>query len=196
MPQLNSTLHADAIEEGTAAAAPVNCWALTVKCAAFGSFWWERPGATIADRAFMNTTGFTPKKNTPKKKVRCWCKPKCQYGGIVRINSNRPDLITRYEDLIGDVCRSPGVVRSGSENRLFLHPQVRRRSRIDCYLVRLASAQHGFVNLESGPFAGQIQLVSASKRQGQQEVLILMWPSSSVTTTLGKLELSWILKHQ
>ena len=48
----------------------------------------------------------------------------------------------------------------------------------------------------SQPFSGHVQLVSASARGRAQQVLILMWPGSKVTTTLGRLELSWILEHQ
>lgn len=165
---------------------------LIVKCAGFGSVWWQRPGATLAHRAVMNTTGFVK----GAEEVRCWCKPKLKYGGVVRINCNRSKPITRYEDLIGEVYQSPGVVRVGIENRLLLHPKVSSHLPIDCYLVQLISGIHGWVNLASRPFSEQVQFVSASKRYGQQEVLVLMWPGSTVTTTLGKLEVPWILKRQ
>jgi hypothetical protein len=160
---------------------------LVVKCVSFGSLWWERPGDTIANRAVMNTTGFSPRE------VRWWCEPTILYGGVVRINSNRPNLIIRYDDLIGECYRSDGVVRNGNENRLFLHPRVSTTFPIDCYLVRISNARHGFVNLDSHPFTGQIQLVSASKRYDQQELLLLMWPGSAVTTSLGRLELACLL---
>ena len=68
--------------------------------------------------------------------------------------------------------------------------------RIDCYLVALDSAIHGSIDLPSQPFSGHVQLVSASERGRAQQLLILMWPGSTVTTTLGRLELSWILERQ
>jgi hypothetical protein len=55
---------------------------------------------------------------------------------------------------------------------------------------------YGSIDLTSHPFSGHVQLVSASERGRAQQLLILMWPYSTVTTTLGRLELSWILERQ
>jgi hypothetical protein len=144
----------------------------------------------LTDTALMNTTGFV----LGSREVRCWCSP--ETSGVVRINCNRSRPIARYEDEVGGVFLSHGVQRSGRENRLLLHPRVSESLRIDCYLVALDSAVHGSVDLHSQPFSGHVQLVSASERGRAQQVLILMWPGSKVTTTFGRLELSWILEHQ
>jgi hypothetical protein len=144
----------------------------------------------LTDTALMNTTGFV----LGSREVRCWCSP--ETSGVVRINCNRSRPIARYEDEVGGVFLSHGVQRSGRENRLLLHPRVSESLRIDCYLVALDSAVHGSVDLSSRPFSGHVQLVSASERGRAQQVLILMWPGSKVTTTFGRLELSWILEHQ
>jgi hypothetical protein len=163
---------------------------LAVKWAGSGALWWCRLGATLADTAVMNTTGFV----LGAREVRCWRSP--ETSGIVRINCNRSRPIARYEDEIGGVFLSHGVVRASRENRLLLHPRVTERSRIDCYLVALDSAAHGLVDLRSRPFSGHVQLISASGRGRAQQLLILMWPGSKVTTTFGTLELSWILERQ
>jgi hypothetical protein len=163
---------------------------LTVKWAGCGSLWWRRPGATIADTALMNTSGFIH----GSREARCWCTP--ETSGFVRINCNRSRPIVRYEDEVGGVYLSDGVVRAGAENRLLLHPRVSDRLPIDCYVVALHSAMHGSIDLTSHPFSGHVQLVSASERRRAQQLLILMWPYSTVTTTLGRLELSWILERQ
>jgi len=163
---------------------------LAVKWAGSGALWWSRPGATLTDTALMNTTGFV----LGSREVRCWCSP--ETSGVVRINCNRSRPIARYEDEVGGVFLSHGVQRSGRENRLLLHPRVSESLRIDCYLVALDSAVHGSVDLHSQPFSGHVQLVSASERGRAQQVLILMWPGSKVTTTFGRSELSWILEHQ
>ncbi len=163
---------------------------LTVKWAGCGALWWRRPGATPAATALMNTTGFI----RGSRGVRCWCAP--ETSGYVRGNCNRRRPITWYEDEVGGVYLSDGVVRVGAENRLLLHPRVNDRLPIDCYLVALQSAIHGSINLTSRPFSGHVQLVSASARGCAQQLLVLMWPGSTVTTTLGRLELSWILERQ
>ncbi len=163
---------------------------LAVKWAGCGSLWWHRPGATLARTALMNTTGFVH----GSREVRCWCTP--ETSGIVRLNCNRSRPIARYEDGVGGVYLSVGVVRAGAQNRLLLHPRVSDRLPVDCYLVALQSAIHGSIDLSSHPFSGHVQLVSASERGGAQELLALMWPGSTVMSTLGRLELSWILKRQ
>ena len=163
---------------------------LIVKWAGCASLWWRRPGSTLADTALMNTTGFIHGSH----EVRCWCAP--ETGGFVHINCNRSRPITRYEDEVGEVYLSDGVVRAGAENRLLLHPRVSGLLPVDCYLVALYSAIHGTIDLPSQPFSGNVQLVSASARGRAQQILILMWPGSKVTTTLGRLELSWILERQ
>jgi hypothetical protein len=84
----------------------------------------------------------------------------------------------------------------GAENRFLLHPRVSGLLPVDCYLVALYSAIYGTIDLPSQPFSGNVQLVSASARGRAQQILILMWPGSKVTTTLGRLELSWILERQ
>ena len=163
---------------------------LAVKWVGCGALWWSRPGATLAETAVMNTTGFV----LGTREVRRWCSP--ETGGIVRINCNRSYPIARYEDEVGGVFLSQGVQRSGQQNRLLLHPRVSERRRIDCYLVALDSAVHGSVDLPSRPFSGHVQLVSASERGRVQQLLLLMWPDSKVTTTFGRLELSWLLERQ
>ena len=163
---------------------------LTVKWAGCGALWWSRPGATLAEAAVMNTTGFV----MGAREVRRWCSP--ETSGIVRINCNRSYPIARYENEVGGVFLSQGVVRSGQQNRLLLHPRVSERRRINCYLVALDSAVHGSVDLPSRPFSRHVQLVSASERGRVQQLLLLMWPDSKVTTTFGRLELSWLLERQ
>jgi len=163
---------------------------LTVKWAGCGSLWWCKPGTTLADTALMNTTGFVH----GSRQSRCWCAP--EISGLVRINCNRSRPVTRYEEEVGGVYFSDGVVRAGAENRLFLHPRVSDRLPIDCYLVALNHDIHGSVRQRSHAFSGQVQIISVSERKGAQQVLVLMWPGSTVTTTLGRLELSWILERQ
>lgn len=163
---------------------------LTVKWAGCGSLWWRRPGATTAETALMNTTGFIH----GSRKVRCWCAP--ETNGIVRINCNRSRPIIRYESEVGGVYLSAGIARMGAENRLLLHPRVSDRLPVDCYLVALDHDIHGSIRHLCSAFAGQVQLVAGSERNGAQQVLVLMWPGSAVATTLGRLELSWILEHQ
>jgi hypothetical protein len=163
---------------------------LTVKWVGCGSLWWRRPGATIADTALMNTTGFIH----GSREARCWSTP--ETSGFVRINCNRPRPIVRYEDEVGGVYLSDGVVRAGAENRLLLHPRVSDRLPVDCFLVALNHDIHGSIRQRSGAFSGQVQIVSVSEREGAQQLLVLMWPYSTVTTTLGRLELSWILERQ
>jgi hypothetical protein len=163
---------------------------LTVKWAGCGSLWWHRPGANIAGTALMNTTGFIHGSH----EARCWCTP--ETSGIVRLNCNRSRPITRYEEEVGRVYLTDGVVRAGGENRLLLHPRVSDRHPIDCYLVALNHDVHGLIRQRSHAFSGQAQIISVSERKGAQQVLVLMWPGSTVTTTLGRLELSWILERQ
>jgi len=163
---------------------------LTVKWAGCGSLWWRRPGATLADTALMNTSGFI----LGSREVRCWSAP--ETSGFVRINCNRSRPVTRYEDEVGGVYHSDGVVRAGVENRLLLHPRVSDRLPVDCFLVALNHDIHGSIRQVSGAFTGRVQIVSVSERKGAQQLLVLMWPGSTVTTTLGRLELSWILEHQ
>ena len=163
---------------------------LIVKWAGCGALWWRRPGVTLTDTALMNTTGFIH----GSREARCWCTP--ETSGFVRINCNRSRPITRYEDEVGGTYLSDGVVRAGAENRLLLHPRVSGRLPVDCYLVALHSELHGSIHLPSQPFSGHVQLVSASERGLAQQFLILMWLGSKVTTTLGRLELSWILERQ
>ena len=163
---------------------------LAVKWAGCGSLWWHRPGANIAGTALMNTTGFIHGSH----EARCWCTP--ETSGIVRLNCNRSRPITRYEEEVGRVYLTDGVVRAGGENRLLLHPRVSDRHPIDCYLVALNHDVHGLIRQRSHAFSGQAQIISVSERKGAQQVLVLMWPGSTVTTTLGRLELSWILERQ
>jgi hypothetical protein len=163
---------------------------LTVKWAGCGALWWRRPGATPAATALMNTTGFI----RGSRGVRCWCTT--ETSGFVRINCNRSRPITRYEDEVGGVYLSDGVVRAGAENRLLLHPRVSDRLPVDCYLVALNHDIHGSIRQRSGDFSGRVQIVSVSECKRAQQLLVLMWPGSTVTTTLGRLELSWILEHQ
>jgi hypothetical protein len=163
---------------------------LTVKWAGCGSLWWRRPGATIADTALMNTSGFIH----GSREARCWCTP--ETSGFVRINCNRSRPIVRYEDEVGGVYLSDGVVRAGAESRLLLHPRVSDRLPVDCFLVALNHDIHGWIRQRSGAFSGRLQIVSVSERKRAQQLLVLMWPGSTVTTTLGRLELSWILEHQ
>jgi hypothetical protein len=163
---------------------------LTVKWAGCGSLWWRRPGATLADSALMNTSGFIH----GSREVRCWCTP--ETSGFVRINCNRSRPIARYEDEVGGVYLSDGVVRAGAENRLLLHPRVSDRLPVDCFLVALNHEIHGSIRQRSGAFSGRLQIVSVSERKRAQQLLVLMWPGSTVTTTLGRLELSWILEYQ
>ena len=138
----------------------------------------------------MNTTGFIH----GSREARCWCTP--ETSGFVRINCNRSRPITRYEEEVGGVYLSDGVVRAGAENRLLLHPRVSDRLPVDCYLVALDHNIHGSIRQRSCAFSGRVQIVSVSERKGAQQVLVLMWPGSTVTTTLGRLELTWILEHQ
>ena len=163
---------------------------LTVKWAGCGSLWWRRPGATLADSALMNTSGFIH----GSREARCWCTP--ETSGFVRINCNRFRPIARYEDEVGGVYLSDGVVRAGAENRLLLHPRVSDRLPVDCFLVALNHDIHGSIRQRSGAFSGRLQIVSVSERKRAQQLLVLMWPGSTVTTTLGRLELSWILECQ
>lgn len=163
---------------------------LIVKWAGCGSLWWTRPGARLADTALMNTTGFIH----GSREARCWCAP--ETSGFVRINCNRSRPITRYEEEVGGIFLSDGVLRTDAENRLLLHPRVSDRHPIDCYLVALNHDVHGSVRLRSHAFSGQAQIISVSERKGAQQALVLMWPGSTVTTTLGRLELSWILERQ
>lgn len=163
---------------------------LTVKWAGCGALWWRRPGVTLTDTALMNTTGFIH----GSREARCWCTP--ETSGFVRINCTRSRPITRYEGEAGGVYLSDGVVRAGAENRLLLHPRVSNRLPVDCYLVALDHNIHGSVRQRSCAFSGRVQIVSVSERKGAQQVLVLMWPGSTVTTTLGRLELTWILERQ
>ena len=163
---------------------------LTVKWAGCGSLWWRRAGATLADTALINTTGFI----RGARELRCWRTQ--ETSGIVRLNCNRSRPVTRYEDEVGGVFLSDGVVRAGAENRLLLHPRVSDRLPVDCYLVALYHDIHGSIRQRSCAFSGRLQIVSVSERKRAQQLLVLMWPGSTVTTTLGRLELSWILEHQ
>ena len=167
----------------------------TVKCAGLGSLWWVRPGAQVRHMALINTTGFV----FGSKDVHCYFDDK-KTAGKVRFNCDRIPPITRFENEIGGVYSSEGVTRQGSENRLLLHPRIGDNRPIDCYLIAIDSAIHGLVDLNSTFFSGRAQLVSASQgrhlQQVVQQVLVLMWPGSSVTTTHGRMELSWIVEHQ
>jgi hypothetical protein len=174
-----------------------------VKAAGFGSIWREKNSPTVTGQYLLNTTGFVAGKKQVWSHIEVVTdSPSGQttqsLGGFVRLNCNRQPPIIRFEDEVNRVFLCAGVEGIGTgKRRLLLHPPVAEPCEIDAFLVRLDSEKHGSIDFHKPPrFTGQIQLVSASCRNLVQEILLLMWTGSTVTTSLGELELPWILKRQ
>lgn len=171
---------------------------LTVQCAGLGSLTWVRPGEGLRHKAMLNTTGFKVRS----RELRNYCDRE-RSAGVVRFNCDRTPPIIYFTDVIGDVYRTNGVERVGTQNRLCLSSPVSNRLQIDCYLVaiNLTCGETGLINWRHDRgqqhfFSGRVHLISASEIGHRQQLLVLMWPGSLVTTTHRRLELSWILEHQ
>jgi hypothetical protein len=171
---------------------------MIVKVAGLGSLTWVRPGEGLRHKALLSTTGFKARNGD----LRCYC-DEANSAGVVRFNCNRTPQIIYFDDVIGEVYRTEGIKRCGTENRLFLSVPVSGRLPVDCYLVclDLEASETGLINWRHNQghqhfCSGPSKLLSASERGHRQQLLALMWPGSFVTTTRGILELSWILAHQ
>ena len=68
--------------------------------------------------------------------------------------------------------------------------------RLTAILSHCIAQFHGSIDLPSQPSPDMSSSFQSSERRRAQQILVLMWPGSTVTTTLGRLELSWILERQ
>jgi hypothetical protein len=169
---------------------------MNIRLVSFGSLWSVKsPGETICEKAIFNTTGFMPGKLHPGKGNL----PATTIKGRVRFDRAYSSKVGNYEEEKGAIYESPGFERfdpgDGWENRVLFRHRQNNKARVDAFLVRIDSRIHGRIDFSCAWKTRNVKVIAASSRGQYQETLVLMGPNGKITTSIGVLELSWLIEH-
>jgi len=138
----------------------------------FGSIWTERRASTAVNdansarrRAFYNTTGVMA-----GSKLRC---RSCVYG-YVRLDECSGFHPSSANRVIHRVYESEGVSVWSGRNKLFLQQLTPAGTRPDVYLLRVGSADIGWIDRRGSWTCSGAQVVSFSEGNAQQEALLTL----------------------
>jgi hypothetical protein len=163
---------------------------MTIYCASFGTIWWFRPGANressfrfTRDAALFNTTGFS----SGARERRSWTQV-----GLVRFNvgtclEQRLDPST----LAPGNYETPGLEQRGSQNRLLISRRMGKQVWPDAVMFCVKSEDVGRITFDRPWRSDGVRLLSASDFRGAQESLIVIPPTGSITTSVGKWGAEW-----
>ncbi len=163
---------------------------MIVHCLSFGTLWWLRPGQDrqssgrfTTQAAVFNTTGFV----AGARERRSWIVP-----GVVRFNAGtcqeqriRPDQDGQARYI------SPGVERTGAQNRLLLTRKVKANVPVDMLLACLSCEEHGRISFDAEWRSCGVRLLAASEFRGKQESLLLLPMGGWVKTDKGEWRCLW-----
>lgn len=162
---------------------------MLVKVLNFGSNWWARCGHDAEDpdrfvrhAAYYNSTGV----HCGSKIRRHWVVP-----GLLRFNGVCDFHPDRVDCAVGStfVCSDLELALGG--NRLLFRSKAAKSAVPDCYLIVVASVEHGRIDFASGTWRSAIsQVVAASQLRDIQEAMLLMKPGDWVQTSNGFWQLS------
>ena len=145
---------------------------MLVAVQSFGSIWTERRASTDVNdansarrRAFYNTTGVMA-----GSKLQC---RSCVYG-YVRLDECSGFHPSSANRVIHRVYESEGVSVWSGRNKLFLQLLTPAGTRPDVYLLRVGSAEIGWIDRRGSWTCSGAQLVSFSEGNGQQEALLIL----------------------
>ena len=145
---------------------------MLVAVQSFGSIWTERGASTkVVDansarrRAFYNTTGVM---TGTKLRSRS-----CIYG-YVRLDECSGFHPRSADRVIHRVYESEGVSVWGGRNKLFLQQLTPAGTRPGVYLLRVGSAEIGWIDRRGSWTCSGAQVVSFSEGNGQQEALLIL----------------------
>ena len=145
---------------------------MLVAVQSFGSIWTERRASTDVNdansarrRAFYNTTGVMA-----GSKLQC---RSCVYG-YVRLDECSGFHPSSANRVIHRVYESEGVSVWSGRNKLFLQQLMPAGTRPDVYLLRVGSAEIGWIDRRGSWTCSGAQVVSFSEGNGQQEALPIL----------------------
>ena len=164
---------------------------MIVFCASFGSLWWLRPGHDPGDSgryssraALFNTTGF---KGSGSRERRNWTVP-----GVVRVNAGPCiEQRLRLDAVEPGNFQSPGLERSGAQNRLLLERRAKSATLAEAVLLSVSSKAVGRITFASDWRTPGVRIVCASAFNGAQETLLLMPQNGQLRTETGTWRLDW-----
>ncbi len=155
---------------------------MIIRILSLGSVWWFRgPIAEPNQCAVMNTTGFVVSGNT------YWSHTQ---KGFVRFNTLTHRTKQQPRDFLQGNYQSDGITMFRGSNKLLVGKQYTDEVP-DMYLVCVRSSDYGLIAFTEEWRSGDVRLVSASFRRGEQETQLLMGHSGSIVTTLGKWSITW-----
>ena len=160
---------------------------MRVAVLSFGTNWWARSPSAAARFAGYNSTGIV----CGNKVRRHWAVP-----GIVRFNG-LSDFV-RWPSGQGSgrcfLCSDLSSYRDG--NRLLLIREMGDEFQPEAYLLTLASATHGRIDLNSPAWcARSSRVVAASQLRERQEIMLLMRADDWLLTSRGLWQLRITPRH-
>jgi len=145
---------------------------MLVAVQSFGSIWTDRGASTkVGDansprrRAFYNTTGVMAGSKLRSRS--------CVYG-YVRLDECSGFHPSSANRAIHRVYESEGVSVWSGRNKLFLQQLTPAGTRPDVYLLRVGSAEIGWIDRSGSWRCSGAQVVSFSEGNGQQEALLIL----------------------
>jgi len=155
-----------------------------VKVLNFGSNWWARFGRDPDDpcrftrhAAYYNSTG-----------VRCGAKIRRHWliSGLIRFNGVGDFNPHKPSSSIGKTFYCSELAFAFGGNRLLFERRAASSAPADCYLVVIASAQHGPTNFRSGQWKSPTaRVIAASRLRLLEETMVLLTPGDWVQTEWG-----------